>query len=202
MCRGICPFPQWRFDDYRGSIVTRCALQLAPLVFVRPGELRQAEWSEFDLETAEWRIPAEKMKASAVHIVPLSRQALDILREIHPLTGHGRYVFPSPRADSRPMSSNAILSALRRMGYAKDEMSGHGFRSMASTLLNERGEPGRHRAPTCPCRKKQRACGVQLCRVHAGTEEDDAGLGRLPGRDQVRGQNHTDTGYGVKKKTT
>ncbi len=126
-------------DDYRGSIVTRCALQLAPLVFVRPGELRQAEWSEFNLETAEWRIPAEKMKAGAVHIVPLSRQAIDILREIHPLTGHGRYVFPSPRTDSRPMSSNAILSALRRMGYAKDEMSGHGFRSMASTLLNEQG---------------------------------------------------------------
>lgn len=126
-------------DDYRGAIVTRCALQLAPLVFVRPGELRQAEWSEFNLETAEWRIPAEKMKAGAVHIVPLSRQAIDILREIHPLTGHGRYVFPSPRTDSRPMSSNAILSALRRMGYAKDEMSGHGFRSMASTLLNEQG---------------------------------------------------------------
>ena len=126
-------------DDYRGGIVTRCALQLAPLVFVRPGELRQSEWSEFNLETAEWRIPAEKMKAGAVHIVPLSRQALDILREIHPLTGHGRYVFPSPRTDSRPMSSNAILSALRRMGYAKDEMSGHGFRSMASTLLNEQG---------------------------------------------------------------
>lgn len=126
-------------DDYRGGIVTRCALQLAPLVFVRPGELRQAEWSEFNLETAEWRIPAEKMKAGTVHIVPLSRQAIDILRELHPLTGHGRYVFPSPRTDSRPMSSNAILSALRRMGYAKDEMSGHGFRSMASTLLNEQG---------------------------------------------------------------
>ena len=79
------------------------------------------------------------MKAGAAHIIPLSRQAIDILREIHPLTGHGRYVFPSPRTDSRPMSSNAILSALRRMGYAKDEMSGHGFRSMASTLLNEQG---------------------------------------------------------------
>ncbi|HCC54224.1 MAG TPA: integrase [Desulfobulbaceae bacterium] len=126
-------------DDYRGSIVTRCALQMAPLVFVRPGELRQAEWSEVNFDTAEWRIPAEKMKASVLHIVPLSRQALDVLREIHPLTGHGRYVFPSPRTDSRPMSSNAVLSALRRMGYAKDEMSGHGFRSMASTLLNEQG---------------------------------------------------------------
>ena len=126
-------------DDYRGGIVTRCALQLAPLVFVRPGELRHAEWAEINFETAEWRIPAEKMKAGVLHIVPLSRQALDILREIQPLTGHGQYVFPSPRTDSRPMSSNAVLSALRRMGYAKEEMSGHGFRSMASTLLNEQG---------------------------------------------------------------
>jgi integrase len=106
-------------DDYRGGIVTRCALQLAPLVFVRPGELRQAEWSEFNLETAEWRIPAEKMKAGAVHFVPLSRQAIDILREIHPLTGHGRYVFPSPRTDSRPMSSNAFLSARGAWGMPK-----------------------------------------------------------------------------------
>ena len=126
-------------DDYRGSMVTRCALQLAPLVFVRPGELRQAEWSEFNLETAEWRIPAEKMKAGVLHIIPLSRHALDVLQEIHPLTGNGRYVFPSTRTDSRPMSNNAILAALRRMGFAKDEMSGHGFRSMASTLLNEQG---------------------------------------------------------------
>lgn len=126
-------------DDYRGSMVTRCALQLAPLVFVRPGELRQAEWSEFNLDAAEWRIPAEKMKARVMHIVPLSRQAVEILREIQPLTGNGRYVFPSPRTDKRPMSNNAILSALRRMGFAKDEMSGHGFRSMASTLLNEQG---------------------------------------------------------------
>ena len=126
-------------DGYQGSIVTRCALQLAPVVFVRPGELRHAEWSEIDFETAEWRIPAEKMKAGTLHIVPLSRQALAVLQEIHPLTCNGRYVFPSPRTINRPMSSNAVLSALRRMGYAKDEMSGHGFRSMASTLLNEQG---------------------------------------------------------------
>ncbi len=126
-------------DDYRGGIVTRCALQLAPLVFVRPGELRHAEWAEINFETAEWRIPAEKMKAGVLHIVPLSRQSLDVLQEIQPLTGHGKYVFPSPRTGSRPMSNNAILSALRRMGYAKEEMSGHGFRSMASTLLNEQG---------------------------------------------------------------
>jgi integrase len=126
-------------DAYRGSIVTRCALQLAPLVFVRPGELRHAEWSEINFDTAEWRIPAEKMKARTLHIVPLSLRALEVLREIQPLTGQGRYVFPSPRTESRPMSDNAILSALRRMGYTKDEMSGHGFRSMASTLLNEHG---------------------------------------------------------------
>lgn len=126
-------------DDYKGGIVTRCALQLAPVVFVRPGELRQAEWSEINLEAAEWRIPAEKMKAKILHIVPLSRQAVAILKEIYPLTGEGKFVFPSPRTDTRPMSSNCVLSALRRMGYAKDEMSGHGFRSMASTLLNEQG---------------------------------------------------------------
>lgn len=126
-------------DSYRGGIVIRCALQLAPLVFVRPGELRHAEWAEINFDAAEWRIPAEKMKSGVQHIVPLSRQALDVLREAQPLTGHGRYVFPSPRTDKRPMSSNAILSALRRMGYTKDEMSGHGFRSMASTSLNEQG---------------------------------------------------------------
>ncbi|MHB8810988.1 MAG: tyrosine-type recombinase/integrase, partial [Desulfobulbaceae bacterium] len=125
--------------DYRGSIVTRCALRLAPLVFVRPGELRQAEWREINFETAEWRMPAEKMKAGVLHIVPLSRQAIAVLHEIYPLTGHGRYVFPSPRTNERPMSNNAVLAALRRMGYAKEEMSGHGFRSMASTLLNEQG---------------------------------------------------------------
>jgi integrase len=126
-------------DSYRGSIVTRCALKLAPLVFVRPGELRHAEWSEIDFDGAEWRIPAKKMKAGVQHIVPLSRQALSVLWEIQPLTGNGRYVFPSTRTDKRPMSSNTITSALRRMGYTKDEMSGHGFRSMASTLLNEQG---------------------------------------------------------------
>ncbi len=114
-------------DSYRGSIVTRCALQLAPLVFVRPGELRHAEWSEINFETEEWRIPAEKMKAGTLHIVPLSRQALLVLRKIQPLTGKGRYVFPSPRTAIRPMSDNAVLSTLRCMGYAKNEMSGHGF---------------------------------------------------------------------------
>lgn len=126
-------------DGYTGSFITHCALLLAPLAFVRPGELRNAEWGEFDLAAAEWRIPAEKMKMRTPHIVPLSAQALSILRELHPLTGAGRYVFPGARTNDRPMSENTVNAALRRMGYAKNDMTGHGFRSMASTLLNEQG---------------------------------------------------------------
>jgi integrase len=128
-------------DGYEGTLVAKCALRLAPLVFVRPGELRHAEWSEIDLDKGEWRIPAEKMKMKNPHIVPLSIQAVDILDEIQPITSESRYVFPSVRAYSRPMSNNTILAALRRMGYAKDEMSGHGFRAMASTILHEQGWP-------------------------------------------------------------
>jgi integrase len=128
-------------DGYEGTAMAKCALRLAPLVFVRPGELRQAEWEEIDLDNTEWRIPAEKMKMKDPHIVPLSKQAVAILNEIHPITGQGRYVFPSVRTNLRPMSNNTILAALRRMGYAKDEMSGHGFRAMASTILHEQGWP-------------------------------------------------------------
>ena len=124
-------------DAYNGSLVTKCALRLAPLVFVRPGELRQAEWAEFDLDAAQWNIPAAKMKMREPHLVPLAPQAVAILRELHALTGQGRYVFPSARSPQRPMSNNAVLSALRRMGYATDEMSGHGFRAMARTVLDE-----------------------------------------------------------------
>lgn len=126
---------------FSGSFITRCALQLAPLVFVRPGELRQAEWAEIDLDKAEWRIPGHKMKMQERHIVPLSRQAMEILQAIQPLTGSGRYVFPGIRTLSRPMSENTINAALRRLGYEKDEMTGHGFRSMASTQLHEQGWP-------------------------------------------------------------
>jgi integrase len=126
-------------DSYQGHFITRCALQLAPLVFVRPGELRAAEWQEFALDNAEWRIPGSRMKMRAVHIVPLSRQAVTILKELHPLTGSGRFVFPSLRSQDRPMSENTLNAALRRLGYDKHEMTGHGFRSMASTLLNEQG---------------------------------------------------------------
>lgn len=124
-------------DAYEGTLVIKCALKLAPLVFVRPGELRQAEWSEIDLEAAEWDIPAAKMKMRDGHLVPLSKQAVAILRELQPYTGGGRYVFPSARTNSRPMSDNAVLSAMRRMEIGKDEMSGHGFRAMARTILDE-----------------------------------------------------------------
>ena len=124
-------------DGYEGYFVTKCALRLAPLVFVRPGELRKAEWAEIDLDHAEWNIPAERMKMREPHLVPLSRQTVEILRELQALTGGGRYVFPGARTNGRPMSDNAIFAALRRMGYAKDEMSGHGFRAMARTILDE-----------------------------------------------------------------
>lgn len=126
-------------DGYSGQFVTRCALRLAPLVFVRPGELRRAEWSEFDLDGALWRIPGVKMKMGDEHLVPLSRQAVEILRELQPLTGRGRYVFPSLRSSGEPMSENTINAALRRLGYDKATMTGHGFRAMASTRLNEMG---------------------------------------------------------------
>lgn len=128
---------------YDGTAVVKAALRLAPLVFVRPGNLRQAEWKEIDLEAATWRIPAEKMKMKQPHIVPLSTQAVAILRDIKQLTGNHPerqpYVFPSARAGGRPMSDNAILTALRTMGIPKEEMTGHGFRHMASTMLNEMG---------------------------------------------------------------
>lgn len=126
-------------EAYQGSHVVRCALRLAPLLFVRPGELRHAEWQEFNFEAAEWRIPPEKMKARALHIVPLSQQALAILRnDLQPLTGSSKYLFPG-RATSRPMSENTLNAALRYMGYEKGQMTAHGFRSMASTNLNEMG---------------------------------------------------------------
>jgi integrase len=122
---------------YNGNLVTRCALRLAPLVFVRPGELRRAEWKEIDFKKAEWNIPAERMKMREPHLVPLSRQAIEILKELHPLTSKSPYVFPSAISNQRPMSDNAVLGALRRMGIGKNEMSGHGFRAMARTVLDE-----------------------------------------------------------------
>jgi integrase len=126
-------------DAYDGSWITRCALRLAPLVFVRPGELRAAQWAEFDFEKAEWRIPAARMKMRVQHIVPLSTQAIAVLQDLQQLTGRFALAFPGVRSRSRPMSENTVTAALRRMGYSGQDMTGHGFRSMASTLLNEKG---------------------------------------------------------------
>ena len=128
-------------DGYDGLFITKCALRLAPLLFVRPGELRHAEWTEFDFDSAEWKIPASKMKMGSAHIVPLSRQAIKILTELKEHTGHVRYLFPSVRTPDRPISDNTVNAALRRLGYEKTEMTGHGFRSMASTILHEQGWP-------------------------------------------------------------
>jgi integrase len=122
-------------DGYQGEVTVRCALRLAPLVFVRPGELRAAKWKDIDFDAAEWRYVVTKTKVA--HIVPLSRQAITILRELEPLTSNGAYVFPGARTRLRPMSDNAILAAMRRMGIGKEEMSGHGFRAVARTILDE-----------------------------------------------------------------
>jgi integrase len=122
---------------YSGHPYAAAALKLAPLVFVRPGELRSAEWIEIDLDAAEWRIPGHKMKMQNDHIVPLAKQAVDILRALHAMTGHGKYVFPSIRTGDRCMSENTINAALRSLGFGKDVMTGHGFRAMARTILDE-----------------------------------------------------------------
>jgi integrase len=125
-------------EDYDGLPLTKAALKLAPLVFVRPGELRKAEWAEFDLEHAEWRIPAAKMKMRRLHRTPLSKQALAIIRDLQAFS-RGRWLFPSVRSISRPMSENTLNAALRRLGYSKNQMTAHGFKGMASTRLNEMG---------------------------------------------------------------
>ncbi|MBY4636568.1 integrase arm-type DNA-binding domain-containing protein [Sphingopyxis sp. XHP0097] len=127
-------------DEYDGSGVTKLALQLAPHVFVRPGELRHADWSEIDLDAAIWAIPAGRTKMRKPHHVPLSRQVVALFHKIHEATGRKGYVFPSIRTRARPMSENTLNAALRRLGYASDEMTAHGFRAMASTLLNESGK--------------------------------------------------------------
>lgn len=127
-------------DGYQGSPVVRAALRLVPHVFVRPGELRRAEWAEIDLKAKDgplWTIPGAKMKGGADHCVPLSNQAVAILMEIEPLTGRSRFVFPGARSYHRPLSENAVLAALRNLGYAKETVTGHGFRATARTLLDE-----------------------------------------------------------------
>jgi integrase len=126
-------------DSFEGTLVVKCALQWSALTFVRPGEVRHAEWSEIDIDRLEWRIPAHKMKMRVQHVVPLSKQAVEVLGLLRPLTGQGKYIFPNLRTPngSRPMSENAVLVALRNMGYTQDQMCAHGFRGMASTRLNE-----------------------------------------------------------------
>ena len=126
-------------DDYTGYIVTKFALQIAPHVFVRPGELRHAEWHEFDLIDGVWKIPAGKMKARRPHAVPLSKQVVGHLTDLAELLGYEGYVFPSARSSKRPMSENTLNAAFRRMGFSKDEVTAHGLRATASTLLNECG---------------------------------------------------------------
>jgi integrase len=128
-------------EGYTGRRETVLALRLSPLVFVRPGELRKAEWEHFDFEEAHWRIPARLMKMKVQHIVPLSHQAIKILRELFAITGRGRFGFPALGDPERTMSENSITKALRIMGYTAEDMTAHGFRSMASTLLNEQGWP-------------------------------------------------------------
>ena len=133
-------------QGFKGTFIVHCALRMSPYVFVRPVELRCAEWSEIDLDAKEWRVPAHKMKMKQTHVVPLSLQVLAILDEVKPLTGHGKYVFPSIRTadclkNQKPMSDGTINAVIRRLGFAKDEMCAHGFRGMASTLLHEQGYP-------------------------------------------------------------
>jgi integrase len=126
-------------DSYSGNRIVTAALKMAPYVFVRPGELRHAEWAEINFELAEWRIPAEKMKMKQIHIVPLAHQVIDILEEVQPYTGGGRYLFPGMRSNKKPISDVTLLAGLRRLGFSKGEMTVHGFRSIASTMLNELG---------------------------------------------------------------
>ena len=123
--------------EYNGHPCTVAALKLSALVFVRPGELRKAEWTEIDFEADEWRIPGSKMKMGMDHLIPLSAQTIEILRSVHLLTGHGRYIFPSLRTGERPMSENTINAALRGLGYSKEVHTAHGFRAMARTILDE-----------------------------------------------------------------
>jgi integrase len=128
-------------DSYEGTFATRCAMQLAPMLFVRPGELRRAEWDEIDLDNAEWRIPAGKMKSRVLHIVPLAEQSVRILANLKPLGSRSPWVFPGVRTNGEPMSENTVNAALRRLGYDRATLTAHGFRGMASTLLHEQGWP-------------------------------------------------------------
>lgn len=168
-----------KLDACNGEPVTRFALRLLLLTFVRTGELRASEWAEFDEHSAEWRIPAERMKMRDVHVVPLSRQALLVLKDLKPLTGAGRFVFPHWTNPARCMSENTILGALYRMGY-HGRATGHGFRGTTSTILNEMGF-----APDCIERQlahaeRNKVRGLQPRSVPSRAPTDDPALGRHP----------------------
>jgi len=153
-------------DAYDGQATTAAALKLAPCVFVRPGELRAAEWSEMMLDGDEplWKIPAERMKMREAHVVPLPQQSVDILKALVPITGRQLYVCPATGGGGRPMSENTLNGAIRRLGYFGEEMPPHGFRSMASTLLNEQGvHPDLERIGGCGCSRINQSTGVQCC---------------------------------------
>jgi integrase len=132
-----------KIEVYQGSSVTRCAIKLIALTFVRTSELIGARWDEFDLAAGRWDIPAERMKMRTPHVVPLSAQAIELLRTLHTITGHSALLFPGERDHEKPMSNNTILMALGRMGY-KHRMTGHGFRGIASTILHEQGHEHAH----------------------------------------------------------
>jgi integrase len=143
--KDVAPFLR-AIDDYNGSFTVKCAMHLSALVFLRPGELRLAEWTEFDLDAGEWNVPIERMKLKKrlkesrkgeKHLVPLARQAVEILKTLQPITGGGKYLFPSMTTNLKPLSDNTINQAIRRMGYDKNEMTAHGFRAMARTILEE-----------------------------------------------------------------
>ena len=184
--------------------MTKAALRLAPLVFVRPGELRHAEWPEFDLAAAEWRIPPAKMKMRRAHRVPLSRQALDVLRDLQPISGGGRLLFPSVRSTARPMSENTLNAALRRLGYGTDEMTAHGFRAMASTRLNEMSgwnpdaierqlahqeqDDVRHQHRAGAARRSHRDLDQGVPRLHRAGAGPPAPIGGPPGKRFERAQ--------------
>jgi integrase len=161
-------------------------MQLSPILFVSAWRLRRAEWNEIDLEKAEWRIPAAKMKGRAMHIVPLSRQAVAILDDLKPLTGHSTWVFPGVRTNGEPMSENTVNAALRRLGYDRTTLTAHGFRGMASTCCTSKaGHP--------TYRETALACGAQLCQgclqpcgAPPCEAQDDAGLGGLLGQTAQR----------------
>jgi len=170
-------------ESHEGSFATKCAMKLAPMLFVRPGELRRAEWSEIDLDKAEWRIPAAKMKGRGMHIVPLAKQAVRILMELKPLTDSSTWVFPGVRTNGEPMSENTVNAALRRLGYERTTLTAHGFRGMASTMLHEQGwasdviERQLAHAERNSVKAAYNPRGAPSCEA-----EDVAGLGRLPGQ--------------------